>query len=157
MRDIPESREAMIDWSRVCPLLALITFCVSHSSRQDYEVKNMIPAETNKEVAGYTMAELLSAVPTRFGLWSFAVRQNEGWDDVRIPSNCPTFACSILSSPPQATCSAMVHPRFNAWCHGNKLTAQRWFLLPRIFPSFPVKIDLPKPAGERCPKLHPNK
>ena len=34
----------------------------------------MIPAETNKEVAGYTMAKLLSAVPIRFGLRSFAVR-----------------------------------------------------------------------------------
>ena len=62
---------------------------VSHSPRQDYEVKNMIPAETNKEVAGYTMAELLSAVPIRFGLLSFAVRVAlcllEGWDDVPIP------------------------------------------------------------------------
>ena len=62
MRDIPESWEAMIQRSRVCPLLALISFCVSYSPRQDYEVKNMIPAETSKEVAGYTMAELLSAV-----------------------------------------------------------------------------------------------
>ena len=74
MRDIPESREAMIQWSRVCPLLALVSPCVSHSPRQDHEVKNMIPYETNKEVAGYTMAQLLSAVPIRFGLWSFAAR-----------------------------------------------------------------------------------
>ena len=37
-------------------------------------MKNMIPAETNKEVAEYTMAALLSAVPIRFGLRSFAVR-----------------------------------------------------------------------------------
>ena len=34
----------------------------------------MIPAETNKEVAEYNMAALLSAVPIRFGLRSFAVR-----------------------------------------------------------------------------------
>ena len=34
----------------------------------------MIPAETDKEVAGYTMAELLSAVPIPFGLLSFTVR-----------------------------------------------------------------------------------
>ena len=33
----------------------------------------MIPAETNKEVAEYTMADLLSAVPIRFGLRSFVV------------------------------------------------------------------------------------
>ena len=74
MRDIPESQEAMIQWSRVCPPSALVSFCVSHSPRQDHEVKNLIPAEFNKEVAGYTMAELLSAVPIRFGLRSFAVR-----------------------------------------------------------------------------------
>ena len=37
-------------------------------------MKNLIPAEYNKEVAGYTMAEFLSAVPIRFGLWSFAIR-----------------------------------------------------------------------------------
>ena len=74
MRDIPESRKAMIQWSRVCPLLALVSFCVSHSPRQDHEVKNMIPAETNQEVAGYTMAELCSAVPICFGLRSFAER-----------------------------------------------------------------------------------
>ena len=118
----------MIEWSRVCPLLALVSFCVSHSPRQDYEVKNMIPAETNNEVAEYTMADLLSAVPICFSLWSFtkscalfAGRQGEGWDDVRILSDCLTFACSILCSLPQATCSDMVHPRFNACCHGNKL------------------------------------
>ena len=49
MRDIPESPEAMIQWSRVCPLLASMSFCVFYSPGQDYEVKNMIPAETNKE------------------------------------------------------------------------------------------------------------
>ena len=67
----------MIQWSWVCPLQALASFCVSHDShppRQDYGVKNMIPAETNKEVAGYTIAELLAPVPIRFGLRSFAVR-----------------------------------------------------------------------------------
>ena len=64
----------MIEWSRVCPPSALLSSCVSHSPRQDHEVKNMIPAETNQEVAEYTMAALLSAVPIRFGLRSFAVR-----------------------------------------------------------------------------------
>ena len=62
-----------------CPLLALISFCVSHPPLQDYEAKNMIPAETNKEVAGYTMAELLSAVPIRLGLRSFTVKRFLCW------------------------------------------------------------------------------
>ena len=34
----------------------------------------MISIETNKELAEYTMVELLCAAPRRFGLWSFAVR-----------------------------------------------------------------------------------
>ena len=59
----------------MCPLLASMSFCVSDSPWQDCEVKNMIPAETNKEVAEYTMAELLSTVPIHFGLLSFAVRE----------------------------------------------------------------------------------
>ena len=63
-----------LNQSRVCLLLPSMSFCVSHSSRQDYEVKKKIPAETHKEVADYTMAELLSAVPLSFGLRSFGVR-----------------------------------------------------------------------------------
>ena len=63
----------MLHWCTITVYARLIS-CVSHSSRQDYEVKNVIPAKTNKEVAEYTMAELLSAVPIRFGLRSFAVR-----------------------------------------------------------------------------------
>ena len=126
MRDIPKFREATIEWSRVCPLLALVSFCVSHSPRQDNVVKNMIPAETNKEVAGYTMAEPLPAVPIRFGLRSFAARVALCLleDRVRV-GMMYVFPKTARRSPiqysPQATCSPMVLPCLNAWCHGNKL------------------------------------
>ncbi|KIJ98542.1 hypothetical protein K443DRAFT_680660 [Laccaria amethystina LaAM-08-1] len=127
MQDIPESLKAMIEWSR------------------DYEVKNMIPAETNKEVAGYTMAELLSAVPIRFGLRSFAVR----------------VALCLLEDRVRVGMMQPAQPWFfHALTRGVMAinwTTQRWFLLPRIYPCFPVKIDLPKPTGERCPTLYPNK
>ena len=165
MRDIPESREAMIEWSRVCPLLALISFWVSHSPGQDYEAKNMIPAETNKEVAGYTMTELLSAVPIRFGLRSFAVRVALCLleDRVRV-GMMYVYSQTARLSPVQYSPHHHRQPAqpwfFHALTRGvmaMNWTAQRWFLLPRIYPSFPVKIDLPKPTGETCPKLHPNK
>ena len=164
MRDIPESRKAMIEWSRVCPLLALISF-VSHSPRQEYEVKNMIPAETNKEVAGYTLAALLSAVPIRFGLLSLAVRVALCLleDRVRV-GMMYVFPKTARRSPVQYSPHHHRKPAQPWFIHALtrgvmaiNWTAQRWFLLPTIYPSFPVKIDLPKPTGERCPNLYPNK
>ena len=165
MRDILESRKAIIQWSWVCPLLALISFCVSHSPRQDYEVKNMIPAKTNKPAAGYTMAELLSAVPIPFGLRSFAVRVALCLleDRVRV-GMMYVFPQTVRHSSVQYSPHHHRQPAqpwlIHALTRGVMAidwTAQRWFLLPRIYPSLPVKIDLPKPTGERCPKLHPNK
>ena len=165
MRGVPESREAMIEWSQVCTFLALVSFCASHSPRQDCEVKNMIPAETNKEVAGYTIAVLLSAVPIRFGLRSFAVRVALCLleDRVRV-GMMYVFPQTVRHSSVQYSPRHHRQPAQPWLIHvltrgvmAVKRTAQRWFLFPRIYPSFPVKIDLPNPTGERCPKLHPNK
>ena len=164
MRDIPESWEAMIEWSRVCPLLALISFYILFF-RQDYEVKNMIPAETNKEVAEHTMEEFLSAVPIRFGLRSFAVRVALCLleDRVRV-GMMYAFPKTAQGSPVQY--SAHYHRELaQPWfihaltrvVMAINWTAQRWFLFVRIYPSFSAMIDLPNPTGERCPKLHPNK
>ena len=155
----------MIEWSRVCPLLGSMFFSVSHSPRQDYEVKNMIPAETNKELAEYTMAELLSAVPIRFGLRGFAVRVALCLleDRVRV-GMMYVFPKTVRHSPVQYSPHHHRQPAQPRFIHAltravmaMNWTAQRWFLLPRIYPSFPVKIDLPKLTGKRCPKLYPNK
>ena len=165
MRDIPESRKAMIEWSWVRPLLALISFCVSHSPWQAYEVKNLIPAETNKVVAEYTMAELLSAVPVRFSLLSFASRVAFCLleDRVRV-GMMYVFPKTARRSPVQYSPHHHRQPSQPWFIHALtrvvmaiNWTAQRWFLLPRMYPSFSIKIDLPKPTGERCPKLYPNK
>ena len=165
MRDILESWEAMIQRSRVCPLLALISFCASHSPRQDCEVKNTIPAETNKEVAEYTMAVLLSAVPIRFGLPSFAVRVALCLLEDRMRVGMMyVFPQTARRLPVQYSPHNHRQPGQPWFIHALtrgitaiNWTAQRWFLLPRIYPSVPVKIDLLKPTRERCPKLHPNK
>ena len=136
---------------------------VSHSPRQDYEVKNMIPAETNKEVAEYTLAELLSAVPIDFGLRSFVVRVALRLleDRVRV-GMMYVFPKTARRSPVQYFPHHHRQPAQPWFFHALtrdvmaiKRTAQRWFLLPRIYPSFPVKIDLPKSTGERCPKQYP--
>ena len=143
-----------------------MSISVFHSARQDYEVKNMISAETNKEVAEYTMAELLSAVPIRFGLRSFAVRAALCLREDRVRAVMMyVFPKTARRSPvqysPHHHHRQPAQPRFiHALTRGVMAinwTAQRWFLLPRIYPSLPVKIDLPKPTGERCPKLSPNK
>ena len=142
MRDIPESWEAMIEWSRVCPLLALVSFCVSHSPRQDHEVKNMISAETNKEVAGYTMAELLSAVPIPFGLPSFAVRVALCLleDRVRV-GMMYVFPKTAQGSPVQYSPHHHRQPAQPWFIHALtrgvmaiNWNAQCFFLLPRICP-----------------------
>ncbi|KAJ2929425.1 hypothetical protein H1R20_g7655, partial [Candolleomyces eurysporus] len=54
--DIPETLEELKAWSEA------------------YEEVYMVPAETNNLVAGYTVAELLYAVPKKFGMKAFAER-----------------------------------------------------------------------------------
>ena len=124
-----------------------------------------VPAETNKEVAEYTMAALLSAVPIRFGLRSFAVRVALRLleDRVRV-GMMYVFPKTARRSPVQYFPHHHRQPAqpwfIYALTRGVTAinwTAQRWFLLPRIYPSFPVMIDLPKPTGKRCPKLYSNK
>lgn len=54
IKDVPESLADLEAWSNA------------------YEDRCMIPAETNRMVAEFTMDELLSAVPTSLGLKTFA-------------------------------------------------------------------------------------
>lgn len=39
-----------------------------------YEQEKMVPAPTNRNVAGYTIAEMLHSVPSAFGIKAFATR-----------------------------------------------------------------------------------
>jgi len=41
---------------------------------QDYELKTMVPAESNHFVANYTLEELLHILPEQFGIKNFARR-----------------------------------------------------------------------------------
>ena len=128
-------------------------------------VKNMIPAETNKEVAGYTIAELLAAVPIRFGLRSFAVRVALCLLEERVGVGMmyvfpKTARCSPVQYSPHYHRQPAQPWFIHALTRGVLVinwTAHRWLLRPRIYPSFLVKIDLPKPTGETCTKLYLNK
>ena len=122
----------------------------------------MIPAETNEEVAEYTITELLSAVPIRFGRRSFAVRVPFCLleDRVRV-GMMYVFPQTARRSPVQYSPHYHRQPAQPWFFHALtrdvmaiNWTAQRWFVLPRIYPSLPVKIDVSKPTGERYPKLY---
>ena len=58
-----------------------------------YEQEKTVPTPTNREVAGYTMAELLHSVPSAFGIKAFASRITICCleDRVRIATMCVRF------------------------------------------------------------------
>ncbi|KAF8151753.1 hypothetical protein B0H34DRAFT_139014 [Crassisporium funariophilum] len=129
IQDIPESFEGMISFA------------------QDYERTHMMQDEVNKEVAGYTLDELLVAVPDALGLKTFGQR----------------VSVCLMEEPLRV---AMLQPEQPRWLHAfvdSQLAAvafiQRWFLLPRCSYKWPIDVRLPKvkPNATTCPRLHPNK
>ena len=73
IRDIPDTLEGLTAWSRVCPRF-VVNEVFTQLENQAYEETYMIPADTNREVAGYTVGELLSHVPETLGMKAFGER-----------------------------------------------------------------------------------
>ena len=73
IRDIPDTLEGLTAWSIVCPCFAFHQV-FAQLEDQAYEETHMVPADTNREVAGYTVDELLSFVPETFGVKAFGER-----------------------------------------------------------------------------------
>jgi len=73
IQDIPDTLEELIAWSEVCPCLVFHEV-FAQLEDQAYEETCMVPADTNREVAGYTVDELLGFVPETFGLKAFGER-----------------------------------------------------------------------------------
>ena len=72
IQDIPDTLKGLVAWSKVRfapPFLVL-----ARQEEQAYEETYMVPADTNKEVAGHSVEELLSSVPETFGLKEFCER-----------------------------------------------------------------------------------
>jgi len=70
MKDIPGTLEDFIEWSTVSPDKFLKSCNLKFP--QAYAKEHMIPATTNRDVAGYTVDELLHSVPAAFGIKAFA-------------------------------------------------------------------------------------
>ncbi|KAF5319248.1 hypothetical protein D9619_008748 [Psilocybe cf. subviscida] len=130
IKDIPDSLEALKEWSR------------------HYEEVSMVPNETNHEVAEYTIEELLAAAPKAMGLRAFGERV--------VISLLEDFVRKAMIYPKQPhvlTASATVLLQMFSYF-------ERFFLLPRASHAtgLPIKTSLPPVIpGERCPRLHPNK
>jgi len=128
IRNIPDTLKELIVWSEA------------------YEETFMVPADTNRGLAAYTVDELIGFIPEIFGVKAFGKRLMIClMDDIVRES---------MSYPKQPWLL-----RTFLW-GGSGLAAfvQRWFLFPRCHEKFPVVSRLSKfdeKAG--CPRLHPNK
>ncbi|ESK82427.1 hypothetical protein Moror_12151 [Moniliophthora roreri MCA 2997] len=127
IKDIPESEEAFKAWV------------------EDYEAKNMVPAQTNHDVATYTTNELIYPVPHAFGLKNFARKLSIAAleDNVRVammqpeqPKYLRIFLDSLL--------------KFTAW-------QIRYFHLPRPQWNYygQIKLDLPQFEEGQEPLMTP--
>lgn len=126
MQDIPDSLEEMKAWSAA------------------YEESHMLPAQSNKEIADYTLQGLRKSFLPKFLTGGFSRRLATCFleDRVRI---------------------AMVQPAQPWYMHAIVDTTfyslafvQRWLCLPRWQPMRSVDISEPKvPANGSCPRLHP--
>jgi len=161
IRDIPDTLEELITWSKVG--FTSPSIILAQREGQAYQETHMVPADTNKEVAGYTVEELLSFVPETFGMKALSRRiviclmedfVRESMLYVPLISNIVTIQFYLHRYPEQP------------WLLRTFLTAgmglaafvQRWFLFPRSHEKFPIKTKLPEvdeKAG--CPRLQPNK
>ncbi|KAF9560436.1 hypothetical protein CPC08DRAFT_762730 [Agrocybe pediades] len=130
IQDIPDSFESLQEWAR------------------DYERVHMVPAQSNHDLAEYTLDELLSATPNILGLRALGRR---------------VAICLMDDIVPEA----MMYPK-QPWILHASLTAflrsfhyfERWFLLPRRKPRIGINYDLPKPGEyDDCPmpRLYPKK
>jgi hypothetical protein len=77
IKDIPDTIIELKAWTLVgfFPFYAYAYLRLNlHLSFQAYEEQYMVPAVTNRDLAGYTTDELLRAVPEAFGLKALARR-----------------------------------------------------------------------------------
>ncbi|THU87659.1 hypothetical protein K435DRAFT_969803 [Dendrothele bispora CBS 962.96] len=119
IKDIPESADAFKAWFK------------------GYEERVMVPAQTNHDVAQYTLDELLYVVPIRFGLKEFA----------------RSLAISLLEDITREAMMYPVQPAYkkqlaNVILHSVNFF-QRFFCLPRRSPQSVVQVSLPDFQAEK--------
>jgi len=177
IKDIPDTLEGLAAWSKVRFVPPSIV--LAQQEEQAYEETYMVPADTNKEVAGHTIEELLNPIPETFGLKAFGKRVMICLmgDIVRESTSCvlhiykhyPTIRSYHLRRYPKQPW--FLH-KFSEGFLGLVAFIQRWFIFPRsqaiaiaaIAPTFhqhhekfSIMPKLPKVDEKvRSPRLHPN-
>ncbi|KAH8834400.1 hypothetical protein DL96DRAFT_1522092 [Flagelloscypha sp. PMI_526] len=108
-----------------------------------YERTSMLPAESNREVADYTLAELLHVVPNAFGIKAFAKR----------------VAYAVLEPRVRI---AMLYPEQPWYIHallagimGIHKYGSRWLALPKVWPT--VFTDNKTPWRGLETRFHPSR
>jgi len=101
-----------------------------------YSEENMIPNTTNRDVAGYTIDELLHSVPTTFGIKALATR----------------ILICILDEPIRVSMMQPAQPKYLRLLSRGLLKASgywhRYLCLPRFSPESVVELGPPKsPIG----------
>jgi hypothetical protein len=163
IRNIPDTLDELVAWSKV--RFTPPSIFLAQQEEQDYEKTYMVPADTNKEIAGYTVEELISFVPETFGVKALSRRiviclmedvVRESMLYVPHISNiAPTIRFYYLRRYPE---QPWLLRKFLAGGMGLAALVQRWFLFPRSHEKFPVVTKLPKvDESVGCPRLHPNK
>jgi len=125
MKDIPGTLEDFIEWSTA------------------YAKEHMIPATTNRDVAGYTVDELLHSVPAAFGIKAFANKivictLEEHVRVAMMQPAQPAYLCAMT----QAILMAI-----GFW--------QRYLCLPRLSPWSLVELGPPKSPPGSVARMHP--
>ncbi|CAA7271254.1 unnamed protein product [Cyclocybe aegerita] len=129
IHDIPESVQALAAWS------------------DQYEKQYMVRDKVNREVAEYTLEELLVAAPEALGIKSFGRR----------------VAVCLMDDITREAMLYEKQPWYIYWLvnitMGSMAFVQCWLMLPAFSAHASVKLD-PRPknvkAGE-CPRLYPSK
>ncbi|KAF8664838.1 hypothetical protein AX16_000679 [Volvariella volvacea WC 439] len=116
---------------------------LSDMEKYEYEERTMVPAQTNHDVAQYTMEELLYIVPERFGLKNFA----RGLAICLLPDRVRV----AMMLPEQSWYRHVIARNSVKFVHW----VQRWFCLPRTEGRAPVSMKDPKIIPGKCPRLHP--
>ncbi|KAJ2913588.1 hypothetical protein MD484_g6832, partial [Candolleomyces efflorescens] len=113
--DIPETLDDLRAWSEA------------------YEEVYMVPDETNNLVAGYTVSELLYAVPKKFGMKSFAER----------------VVIALLEERVRIAMLLPAQPLLLKWfvqsIMATNWIVQRWFCLPRRDSNVRFVVDTTRP------------
>jgi len=127
IKNIPETLESLKEWSKT------------------YELENSIPADTNRDIAGYTTDELLHSVPKMFGIKEFARK----------------LTICLLDEPGRISMLQPAQPWYlHAFVKGIMHTVSyyhRFLCLPRRSPSLLVDRRVPKTINGAPPRLNPTR